>query len=1032
MMKTKGRLLLLCLPLLFLYYSIARAELDAEEAIFAIKYKRSSVDFIVLFHEYDIFVPFEEVCKFLQIYYNIDKQTGDISGYINTKDNNYEIDLSQGKYKSIDNKSGVISETDWIDNGLNGYININFFADLFDLDVHKNFNELSVEIKSEYEMPVVRAAQVEQLTNNFSREESNKNNAPLVYSRDYNIINGGMLDYNLSGRNTAGVSSYFINSNLGMEILGGELQYGFNGRVIDENFSYSEKYRLRYQFSNDIVKSVSFGDIYNINYRGTSTRGYKTGFYNLKGVNITNESLERSNSFTRHIIEDVIEPGWIVELYVNDQLYDIQKTDLSGHYKFDIPIRYGNTELKVKFYGNKGEYYEEDKSFNIPNEFLKPGSLKYNASFAQDNNTKKKLGDAALSLGIFDWLTSTVNFSKVEASKDYSLVSRSSINLFNNSMLNMLATNNGIYEVGLKIPRSIFGSWDVIYTNYEKTTDASYKNNKSTLYFMNSITRPFDLPVSFSFYGSRNMTPSNNSNRINSNLIFNLGKLNFRFRHNLSFNENNYKINNVAQNLNSELSYYINKMPKFLNFLGRARLNASLNYIPEFKEILNYTFSIEQFLTRNSFLSFNYTHSTGSNQSFYALSLNINTSNFRSKSTTNYRDGSKASYSSDISGIIEYDSYSHKINLSNSLGSNNHTGRSAAVVRFFMDNNNNGKFDDNDNVIKEADFSLIKSFARKKNFGDYKIITNLQPGSKYTIKVNKESFPNPSVIPKFSELAFIADPYSYKMIDIPCHQGGIIEGYVERMIINKENNKPQEDLNNKDNLQKNIKSENIKYRGQGGLKVHIMSNDSVFSTTANAFSDGSYFFTGIPIGHYKIFIDKKQLEILDCYSVPEYINIEIKAVSGGDFIGDMNFNLIEKTKKATKLPSGITSNLNNEQNNEIANLLMNMPDIIDISYASAKTNEPVESSFGMLDTLALILNYNVSLSACIIDISNVYDKGDFQQRAGFIIGYLSSKGIDENRIKFQSQIKDKAKTQKFKDIKSNDKNLKITLVGSGN
>ena len=49
-------------------------------------------------------------------------------------------------------------------------------------------------------------------------------------------------------------------------------------------------------------------------------------------------------------MSDRTEPDWIVELYVNNVLVDYTTADASGFYTFQVPLVYGNTIVKLKFY----------------------------------------------------------------------------------------------------------------------------------------------------------------------------------------------------------------------------------------------------------------------------------------------------------------------------------------------------------------------------------------------------------------------------------------------------------------------------------------------------------------------------------------------------------------------------------------------------------------------------------------------------------------------------------------------------------
>ena len=97
------------------------------------------------------------------------------------------------------------------------------------------------------------------------------------------------------------------------------------------------------------------------------------------GVQLTNTPTTYRRSFGSYTLSDRTEPGWIVELYVNNVLVDYVKADASGFFTFEVPLVYGNTMVKLKFYGPWGEERKE-QNINIPFTFLPVKTLEYTAS----------------------------------------------------------------------------------------------------------------------------------------------------------------------------------------------------------------------------------------------------------------------------------------------------------------------------------------------------------------------------------------------------------------------------------------------------------------------------------------------------------------------------------------------------------------------------------------------------------------------------------------------------------------------------
>ena len=98
------------------------------------------------------------------------------------------------------------------------------------------------------------------------------------------------------------------------------------------------------------------------------------------GTQITNTPTTYRRSFGFYTLSDYTQPGWIVELYVNNVLVDYVKADDLGFYTFNIPLVYGNTEVSLRFYGPWGEERSSAQNISIPYNFLPANEFEYTVS----------------------------------------------------------------------------------------------------------------------------------------------------------------------------------------------------------------------------------------------------------------------------------------------------------------------------------------------------------------------------------------------------------------------------------------------------------------------------------------------------------------------------------------------------------------------------------------------------------------------------------------------------------------------------
>ena len=96
----------------------------------------------------------------------------------------------------------------------------------------------------------------------------------------------------------------------------------------------------------------------------------------------------------------------MVELYVNNVLVNYTKADASGFFTFDVPLVYGNSSIKLRFYGPWGEEKTREQNVSIPFNFLPLHQFEYTASAGVvDDDQKSKLARLNLNYGLGTHIT---------------------------------------------------------------------------------------------------------------------------------------------------------------------------------------------------------------------------------------------------------------------------------------------------------------------------------------------------------------------------------------------------------------------------------------------------------------------------------------------------------------------------------------------------------------------------------------------------------------------------------------------------
>ncbi len=124
------------------------------------------------------------------------------------------------------------------------------------------------------------------------------------------------------------------------------------------------------------------------------------------GIQLTNTPTTFRRSFGTYTLTDRTEPGWTVELYVNNVLVDYVKADASGFFTFEVPLVYGTTMVKLKFYGPWGEERTREQSLSIPYNFIPHKEFEYRVSAGVvEDSLWSRYSKAQLSYGATRFLT---------------------------------------------------------------------------------------------------------------------------------------------------------------------------------------------------------------------------------------------------------------------------------------------------------------------------------------------------------------------------------------------------------------------------------------------------------------------------------------------------------------------------------------------------------------------------------------------------------------------------------------------------
>lgn len=848
---------------------------EAIEGIFQFTYSKFVPHYIpaVVFQD-SVFIPVSYILSLVKIFNEYNPEKKQISGFYIHKDTLYEYNFMDDIGK-IGSKEVSVGYDNYFVSDFEIYAKPIFFKKLFGFDLHVSMETLDINLFSFQELPVLLSLQREKDYENLGLDSSGY--APLLYDRSWNLFNGGIIDYGLTFNIDNDKNKYYnVNLNIGTEILGGALQFTTTGTYDDlsNNYLNYTSWNWNYYFNNaPYLTQLSAGYVSNLSYRNSVLPPTI-----VTGLQISNEKVRMNHKFMDYIIEDRTGPDWQVELWLNKKLYDQVTADPFGNYRFVVPIKYGNTYVETKHYGLDGQYDHKLEEFSVPELFLKPGDIKYTltAGKAQNYRTvamtyKPYMADLRLSVGITNWLTNEVMFQKHEGRSDFDFFNHTGFRLLDGYLIPSLDyAYQKMYSTSLMANHPLVGFYNISYSKYNgvsnynvegKKWDVIISGNPPIMEFINGRT---NFNFRRAVYDQSKLTEGEVNLRIRTN------PLDFDFKYKARYIESDisYVPNYLTHGILSSVLYYWRERKKIWSVLGTTAFKLTTGFDIPTKSFSGLNLLITQTLSNLGYFRVNTSHHFDPSFTSVNLQLIFNLDIVRSTTQSTLSKYGQ-SYSQEFSGVLGLDSYKWDIYMNNPNGGST-VGRGAAAMRFFLDENANSLYDEGEEALPSIDMDLSNS---ARVIGDednvIKRAYNLYPYTRYNVHVDKESFANPLWIPTRMNFSFIADPNSYKPIDIPCYTAGVVEGTV-------------------------MKSDGKKSKPQNRVKVHIVNVDSTYDyhEVAPVFSDGSFYLMGVPPGKYRAYVDSSQVDILHVTALAPMKEFEVKRTTDGDFVSGVDFELV--------------------------------------------------------------------------------------------------------------------------------------------
>jgi opacity protein-like surface antigen len=821
-----------------------------ETSIFINVQRVGGTDIPAVIRDRIVYLPITDVFDFLKIKNAPSPGLDSITGFFIDPQATFIIDKThnciryRGKYIKL-------NADDFIRTDANLYLRMDYFSQVFGLDCMFDFHNLSVKVNTTQELPAIREMRQAQIRNNISQLKG-EIKADTIIGRNYPFFHIGMADWSVvSMQEIKGRTDTRMGLALGSVLAGGELNVALNYFSNTPLDSRQQYYQWRYA-NNDhkALRQVMLGKI--------SPQAVASLFAPVVGVQLTNASTTFRRSFETYTLSDITSPGWIVELYVNNVMVDYTKADASGFFSFEVPLVYGNSAVKLRFYGPFGEERIREEYITVPYNFLPSKEFEYTASagIVEDGHSSR-YAKANVNYGLSRRFTigGGMEYLSSVTSGNFMPFASASFRIASGLMLSG-EYMHGVRTKGMlsyRLPSNI-----QVELNYTR-----YANKQTAIIFNYLEERKAVLFIPFH---------TNNISLV-SRLTLNQIVLPER----LKYTTGEWLISGSVAGVNASISTNMVSVKKsdpvkfdpyfYSNVALAFRLpkgfivtpNAQYGY--KEKNLISVKCSVEKLVFRNGFLNINYEQNFKSNIKNVGIGLRYDFS-FARVGVSARQSNNTVQLVQSARGSLIFDGKTKYVGATNRTS----VGRAGITILPYLDINGNERRDEGEPKVQGLEAQIRNGRSTYSQRDSLIRIFDLEPYINYLIDLTHNSFEDISWQIRNKTLSVVADPNQLKVIEIPVAVMGEVSGSVS------------------------LKNEGG-HKGLERVKVCFYKNDTTLVAYTFTEQDGTFNFLGLGPGTYTARPDAEQLKKLNMTVWPALLSFNISGSKEGTTVEDITFTL---------------------------------------------------------------------------------------------------------------------------------------------
>jgi hypothetical protein len=812
-----------------------------------------------LIKEDQVYLPVSDVFEYLKIQHTRSSDLDVLSGFFISEKKPYRIDKNSNQIV-LEGQTFKLSNNDLVLTPTGLFLRSEVFGKVFGLDLIFDFRSLSVNLNTKHDLPVLREKRQELMRQNLNKLRSEVK-ADTAILRKYPVFNFGSYDWSVnSWQQPNGEHDTRMNVRLGTMLLGGETNLGLNYDTRRGFDLRDQQYQWRY-VNNDRkgMRQLKAGKI--------PVQSASTLFAPVIGMQVTNSPTTYRRSFGSYNLSDHTEPGWIVELYINNILVDYVKADASGFFSFKVPLIYGSTNIQLRYFGPWGEERLKEERVNVPYNFLPKNELEYTFSAGiLENNQQSRFSRLDVKYGVNDRITIGTGTEYLSGITDGAVMPfvNASARLGPSLILSGDYTYGvrGQAALNYRMPGEILLQLD--YIRYKKGQTVTFHNYLEERKGM--ISKPYRIGKFSGFSRlsvSQIIYPSTSQTTADLLLSASLKGV--------SANMTTYaqSISGNYLNVYSTLSLGM-RLPGQITFRPQIQFGYSSNRLQLVRT------EVERPVFRRGYLNLSYQNNMSYGSGNINLGVRFDLSFARTAfSARNSNQGITFSQSLAGGGLLDLKTNFSKVN------NRSNVGKGGLILYPYLDLNLNNQKDKGEPKVQGLELQM-NAGRIENSLKDTTIrIFDLEAYNSYLLELKPSSFDNIAYQLKNKSYKVAIEPNKLRLIEIPV----IVAGEASGMVYSG---------NSED--------------GQGRMLVNFYREGRRVAQTLSE-SDGYFTFLGLAPGTYTAAIDSAQLQKLNLTALPRTFIID--KTLDGDVEDGLDLRLLPRAEPelavapASKAPATI-------------------------------------------------------------------------------------------------------------------------------